>query len=173
MGYTAITEARSAISAVVKTDSNRSAGPHPSVVRFVKRILKLRTPVAMYKETLDVNILLNYFKREKPNAELALIELTRKVCALLIFTAAQRLRTIHLLKLDNFQKQSCVIAVHEKLNHARREYSQGAVKLENLCHCCARETETRVSKLVSWCFKPSQPQRITSGLNTNFTLSPS
>ena len=28
-------------------------------------------------------------------------------------------------------------------------------------------------KLVSWCFEPSQPQRITSGLNTNFTLSPS
>ena len=29
------------------------------------------------------------------------------------------------------------------------------------------------SQLVSWCFEPSQPQRITSGLNTNFTLSPS
>ena len=27
------------------------------------------------------------------------------------------------------------------------------------------------SGLVSWCFEPSQPQRITSGLNTNFTLS--
>ena len=26
--------------------------------------------------------------------------------------------------------------------------------------------------LVSWCFQPSQPQRITSGLKTNFTLSP-
>ena len=30
-----------------------------------------------------------------------------------------------------------------------------------------------VSKLAGWCFEPSQPQRITSGLNTNFTLSPS
>ena len=29
------------------------------------------------------------------------------------------------------------------------------------------------SLLVSWCFEPSQPQRITSGLNTNFNLSPS
>ena len=28
------------------------------------------------------------------------------------------------------------------------------------------------SQLVSWCFEPSQPQRITSGLNTNFVLSP-
>ena len=30
-----------------------------------------------------------------------------------------------------------------------------------------------VSYLVSWCFQPSQPQGISSGLNTNFTLSPS
>ena len=29
------------------------------------------------------------------------------------------------------------------------------------------------SYLASWCFEPSPPQRITSGLNTNFTLSPS
>ena len=29
------------------------------------------------------------------------------------------------------------------------------------------------SQLVSWCFEPSQPQRITSGLNANITLSPS
>ena len=28
-----------------------------------------------------------------------------------------------------------------------------------------------VSQLVSWCFQPSQPQRITSGVNTDFTLS--
>ena len=28
-------------------------------------------------------------------------------------------------------------------------------------------------RLVRWCFQPSQPQRITSGLNTNFTLSSS
>ena len=28
-------------------------------------------------------------------------------------------------------------------------------------------------KLVSWCFEPSKPQRITSGLRTNFTLPPS
>ena len=29
------------------------------------------------------------------------------------------------------------------------------------------------SEWVSWCFEPSQPQRITSGLKTNFSLSPS
>ena len=37
-------------------------------------------------------------------------------------------------------------------------------------HLGKEEAETQ---LVSWCFEPSQPRRITSGLNTNFTLSPS
>ena len=46
------------------------------------------------------------------------------------------------------------------VKHAqRRVVSEAAVLVENL--------------LVSWCFESSQPQRITSGLNTNFILSPS
>ena len=32
---------------------------------------------------------------------------------------------------------------------------------------------TFCKQLVSWCFEPSQPQRIISGLKTNFSLSPS
>ena len=35
------------------------------------------------------------------------------------------------------------------------------------------EEKGRASQLVSWYFDPSQPQRITSGLNTNFNLSAS
>ena len=35
------------------------------------------------------------------------------------------------------------------------------------------EERGRESWFVSWCFEHSQPQRITSGLNTNFILSPS
>ena len=34
-------------------------------------------------------------------------------------------------------------------------------------------TSVGSAELVSWCFEPSQPQTITSGLNTNFNLSPS
>ena len=44
------------------------------------------------------------------------------------------------------------------------------------CHTAHMDSQLftqgfKVSQLVSWCFEPSQPQRITSGLNTNFTLS--
>ena len=30
-----------------------------------------------------------------------------------------------------------------------------------------------LERIVSWCFEPSQPQRMTSGLKRNFSLSPS
>ena len=38
---------------------------------------------------------------------------------------------------------------------------------------CGAHKTLVVSHLVSWCLEPSQPQRITSGLNTNFTPSQS
>ena len=38
-----------------------------------------------------------------------------------------------------------------------------------LIHISLRKLAER---LVSWCFEPSQPQRITPGLNTDFNLSP-
>ena len=42
----------------------------------------------------------------------------------------------------------------------------------NICICVDNSDieGNEVSQLVSWCFEPDQPQRITSGLNTNFTL---
>ena len=35
------------------------------------------------------------------------------------------------------------------------------------------EPKLHEKRLVSWCFEPSQPQRITSRMKTNFSLSPS
>ena len=41
-------------------------------------------------------------------------------------------------------------------------------------HSRAAKNKTRLpTRLVSWCFEPPQPQRITLGLNANFNLSPS
>ena len=41
------------------------------------------------------------------------------------------------------------------------------------CSFAQFSEEEQVSSLFSWCFEPSQPHRITSGLNTNFNLSQS
>ena len=43
-----------------------------------------------------------------------------------------------------------------------------------MVHCRTKLNSMGESKqLVGWCFEPGQPQRITSGLNTNLILSPS
>ena len=42
---------------------------------------------------------------------------------------------------------------------------------QNVCSFLSDISST--SYFVSWCFEPSQPQRITSGLNTDFSPSPS
>ena len=45
-------------------------------------------------------------------------------------------------------------------------------RMEHIGGFSERERE-RGGERVSWCFEPSQPQRITSGLKTNLGLSPS
>ena len=42
-----------------------------------------------------------------------------------------------------------------------------------VCQCLEEAREEKEERLVRWYFEPSQPQRITSGLKTNFCLSPS
>ena len=59
--------------------------------------------------------------------------------------------------------------------HRSTEYlpSRIAIRCSKIDTKCRSKRSYRSRKLVSWCFEPSQPQRITSGLNTNFTQSPS
>ena len=54
-----------------------------------------------------------------------------------------------------------------------RRTGQQAEKIQQKKRDRTGQKNKRVSQLVSWCSEPSQPQRITSGLNKNFTLSPS
>ena len=54
-------------------------------------------------------------------------------------------------------------------NH-RTSHQSTQYHLEARSKAC--ETATMASWLVSWCFEPNQPQGITSGLNTDFSLSP-
>lgn len=134
VSYSVVNTARSAISAVVKTENGKSVGAHPLVIRFMKGVFELRTPVPKYIETWDVNILLDYFKQKRSNTELSLKELTLKLCALLLLTTAQRIQTIHMIKLSwlKFNDQGCVIVIQEKLKHTRKGYNQSALELTTL-----------------------------------------
>ena len=84
---------------------------------------------------------------------------------------------LHGMTPSQHRPQKCFLAVVK---------ADGGTKYTHCCRVVSRRNANRaildnrgngriVCLLFSWCFEPSQPQRFTSGLNTNFnfTLSPS
>ena len=100
LGYSTINTARSALSTVVFMPDNCTIGSHPLIIRFIKGIFELRTPKPRHTHTWDVGEVLNYFKSLKGNNLLSLKDLTMKVSAILLLVSAQRVQTIHLIKLE-------------------------------------------------------------------------
>ena len=152
IGYSAINTARSAISAITLN----TLGSHPCIVRFMKGIFELRTPLPKYTHTWDVAVLLEHLRKLKTNASLSLKELSKKVCALLLLSTAQRVQTVHLIRLGCvlFHNQGCTISLVDKLKHTRPGHHQKALELsifhddEKVCVVnCLKEYIKRTEKL--------------------------
>ena len=102
----------------------------------------------------------------------------------------------HEMVCSTFQSYSCVVVImFVQINNASKSPSQhrhryflleSKLKKKSVYVCtlqkralmfisCHKITSIHNEKLqlVSWCFELSQPQRITSGLKTDFSLSPS
>ena len=73
------------------------------------------------------------------------------------------------------QKNAYLIQEYKTIGEFSRQISFSTHKLTNslFLNDEKKKKKKKKSQLVSWCFKPSQPQRITSGLNTNVTITPS
>lgn len=126
LSYSAINTARSALSTVVNTKSDKTVGAHSRVVRFMKGVFELRTPMPRYSATWDVSVVLNYLRSLGDNAKLSLKQLSLKLCTLLLLCSAQRVQTIHLLKTScvHFEEDLCTIVIDEKLKQTRPGYHQ-------------------------------------------------
>lgn len=133
LGYSAVNTARSAVSAVIKTKNHKTVGAHPKIVRFMKGVFELRTPKPKYNHTWDVNDLLAYFRTSSDNINLSLKELTRKLCALLLISTAQRVQTLFTLRVSDihFKENSCTLIISEKLKHTRSGYQQKPMCFSN------------------------------------------
>lgn len=99
LSYSAINTARSALSVVIRTKGGKTVGSDPIVVRLLKGIYELRTPLPRYSATWDVSTLLSHFK-QLDNIGLSLKDWSLKLCALLLLVYAQRVQTIHLIESD-------------------------------------------------------------------------
>jgi site-specific recombinase XerD len=155
LGYSAINTARSALSAVMKTDNGKTVGADPRVVRFLKGVFELRTPMPKYKDIWDVNILLQFFRNMKENKDLSLKELTKKLCALLLISTAQRVQTLCFINIGciKIDKDECRIHIAGKLKHTRVKFKQKPLELkcypeQKLCVvCCLKEYISRTKEL--------------------------
>lgn len=103
--YTAINSARSALSALGIVIDGFAVGSHPLVIRFLKGVYNLRTPVSRYCEVWDVNKVLDYLKTLSPLNELNLKQLTLKLVMLIALTTASRSQSLHLLTTVNMVKE--------------------------------------------------------------------
>ena len=119
--YSAINTARSALSALWSVLGFHSVGSHPLISRFLKGSYENDPPVPRYKLTWDVSLVLNYFQKLKSNEFLSLPDLTKKLFALLLLTTAQRIQTIHSLRISCIHQvnQNIEIEVIDKIKQSK------------------------------------------------------
>ena len=124
LGYSAISTAKCSISAVAKTKEGKNIGTEPDVCRFMRGIFQLRPSKPKYKEIWDVSKLFDHLDKGKDNYELSLKELTKKLCALILLESAQRVQTIHLIKLENIEMKEnlCTIWITDLVKQSRPGY---------------------------------------------------
>ena len=98
-----------------------------------------------------------------------------------VFTAKEHIQNLILIKTGIWNWYCITLNSNNHISYKKYEISTCSLTNQTHTHKSVQKKnnnknsvreETR-KKLVSWCFEPSQPQRIISVLNTNFTLSPS
>jgi len=121
LSYSAINTARSALSSVLLLGTDTPFGQLPIVTRFMKGIFELRPAFPRHKEIWDLNLVFDYFRKQKPPSQLSLKELSLKVTFLLSLLSGQRCQTISYLRVDNMTKlqDKYVFPIVYKLKQSR------------------------------------------------------
>ena len=98
-----------------------------------------------------------------------------------VFTAKEHIQNLILIKTGIWNWYCITLNSNNHISYKKYEISTCSLTNQTHTHKsvpkkknqqqkqCKRRNKTKVS----WCFEPSQPQRITSGLNKNFTISKS
>ena len=102
LSYSAINTARSALSSALCVDKHGTDfGSNKLVCRFMKGIFNVRPSLPRYAAIWDPDVVLNFLSRMAPRKRLTLKGLTTKTAMLFALLTAQRVQTLHLIKLDN------------------------------------------------------------------------
>ena len=104
LSYNQICTARSTLSSILFLKSEKRFGEHPLVKRVIKSIFQRKPKFPIYKIIWNVKTIFDYF-RELPHQEnLPLKILSKKLVLLMaLFAGGQRMRTIHLISLQDIK----------------------------------------------------------------------
>ena len=131
MSYSSINSAKSALASFLVIKGEFSLSNSPDVIRFMKGIFNLRTPMPKYTHTWDVNIVLRQLSLWFPNDKLTLRELTLKTVTLVALTSGRRAQSIHDMHLEGISWTSeCVtFTVFKPAKQDKAGSSQKPLKL--------------------------------------------
>jgi len=98
-----------------------------------------------------------------------------------VFTAKEHIQNLILIKTGIWNWYCITLNSNNHISYKKYEISTCSLTNQTHTHKSVppkktqqqKQCKRRNKKKVSWCFEPSQPQRITSGLNKNFTISKS
>lgn len=91
------------------------------VARFMKGVFNLKPPRPRYSDIWDVGKVLDYIRSIPVDADVSLQDSTLKLCMLILLFSAQRVQTLHLLRIDNLdlQEDSARFTVTDLLKQSR------------------------------------------------------
>lgn len=101
--YSALGQARSALSAVLPEINGKTFGEQKLTRRVMKSFYDKNPPRSKYFEFWDPDVPLTYLREYTPNIKLSVFDMTVKLCFLLAILSAQRCQTLADLKVDDFK----------------------------------------------------------------------
>ena len=105
IGYSAINTAKCAIGSYALFQGGQSLKDNQMVARFMKGVFNLKPPRPRYSDIWDVGKVLDYIRSIPVDTDISLQDLTLKLCMLILLLSAQRVQTLHLLRIDNLDLQ--------------------------------------------------------------------
>lgn len=157
LGYSYLNTARSGLSTLLPTIDGFKIGEHPSVVRLLKGVGRLRPPKCRYDLVWDVSKVLNLFKSWPNNEDMSLRRLSLKLVGLLALVTAQRCQTLCSIKVENIVFSSfCQIKICDQMKTFDPHKSQPVLKLmpydkdPKLCVVNCLKAYLQITKPIRW-----------------------